>query len=1145
MTFDNVPESISFPKSEEEILAFWKQIDAFQQSLRLSEGRPRYSFYDGPPFATGLPHYGHILAGTIKDVVTRFWALRGYYVERRFGWDCHGLPVEFEIDKKLGIKSPDDVLKMGIANYNAECRSIVMRYSTEWEVTVTRTGRWIDFKNDYKTLNPEFMESVWWVFRQLFDKNLVYRGFKVMPYSMGCHTPLSNFEANQNYKDTVDPAVTVGLRLTTGKFAGHQALAWTTTPWTLPSNLALCVNPALNYVVVTEKKGKTVEGQEPEAPKSYIVAHSCLGSVFGNKLDEYTVGEEFLGEELVGSRYEPLFPYFRETYGDRAFRIVSDSYVKSDSGTGIVHQAPAFGEDDYRVCMEHGVILKGEALPCPIDDTGAFTSAVPEYAGQNVKAADKAIIRALTASGNLFKNVQITHSYPFCWRSDTPLIYRAVPSWFIRVEDLVERLLKNNTDSYWVPEFVQTQRFANWLRDARDWAVSRNRFWGTPLPLWVSEDFEEVVCIGSVEELFELSGVRVTDLHRESIDHITIPSKQGKGDLRRVTEVFDCWFESGSMPYAQQHYPFENKDVFEASFPADFVAEGLDQTRGWFYTLLVISTALFDKPPFKNLIVNGLVLAEDGRKMSKRLANYPDPTKVMDAHGADALRIYLIDSPVVRAEVLRFQERGVQRVVRDLLLPWYNAYRFFVQNADRWSTEAGRPFEHDPSSKTALKLTNLTDRWVLAATHNLISFVTKEMEAYRLYTVVPRLLRHVDQLTNWYVRLNRRRLRGDVLVAEDGSTMPADQEDTLTALRTLFEALFLMTKMMAPFTPFIAEKIYQNLYKCLPTTEEDVRSVHFTSFPVPNPAYFDPEMERAMGSMQRIIELGRVIRERRNVSIKNPLREMIIVDADASEDSPLRADVAMLEEYIRDELNVVRVRFAEPGEFNLNYQASANAARLGRRVGRSMQEIIKSARALPTEDIKKLLAGENITLHGHELTPEDFTLTLRLLSSDESAAEGSVDRESNMDGNIAVLLDLSRDQQLEDIGCARELVNRVQRLRKEAQLSVSDVVHVCLSLEVPAAENAQAAAAAAAAPAAGGKRKKAAPAAGVSAEEMAADREQLVRVLAEQQAFFERTVRSRIITPDQVPEAALPHQIITDVAEIRSTKFVLTFYRAD
>uniref|UniRef100_A0A8C7GKP1 Isoleucine--tRNA ligase, cytoplasmic n=1 Tax=Oncorhynchus kisutch TaxID=8019 RepID=A0A8C7GKP1_ONCKI len=994
-----VPESIHFPSEEKRILQLWKDKDCFQECLKQSKNRPKYTFYDGPPFATGLPHYGHILAGTIKDIVTRFAHQSGFHVDRRFGWDCHGLPVEYEIDKTLDIKGPDDVAKMGIAEYNRQCRMIVMRYANEWENSVTRMGRWIDFKNDYKTLYPWFMETVWWVFRQLYDKGLVYRGVKVMPFSTACNTPLSNFESNQNYKDVQDPSVIVNFPLLEDE--NVCLIAWTTTPWTLPSNLALCVNSELQYVKVKDNS----------TGKVYIMMEARLVALFKTE-EEYTIMDKFPGKTLKGKKYKPLFDYFRKCGETGAFQVVMDSYVREEEGTGVVHQAPYFGAVSISF---NNICQRDQAPVCPVDSSGCFTDEVTDFVGQYVKDADKNIIKWLKERGRLVNSGSFKHSYPFCWRSDTPLIYKAVPSWFIRVEHMVEKLLENNDKCYWVPEFVRERRFGNWLRDARDWAVSRNRYWGTPIPLWCSDDFEEVVCVGSMAELEELTGVKVTDLHRESIDQLTIPSRCGKGVLRRVTEA---------------HYPFENRKEFEDTFPADFIAEGIDQTRGWFYTLLVLSTALFGKPPFKNVIVNGLVLASDGQKMSKRKKNYPDPGLVVENYGADALRLYLINSPVVRAENLRFKEEGVRDVLKDVFLPWYNAYRFLVQNVQRLHKEDGISFLYNEA--TAKRSDNIMDKWIQSFTQSLIQFFKAEMDAYRLYTVVPKLVKFVDMLTNWYVRTNRRRFKG-----ESGT------EDCLGALENLFSVLFSMCRLMAPFTPFITEMMYQNLRHLIDPAsveEKDSSSIHYLMLPLVRESLIDKRIESAVCQMQSVIELGRVIRDRRTLPVKYPLKEVVVIHQDPE---ALR-DITSLQKYILEELNVRQLTLStDKDKYGISLRAEPDHMVLGKRLKGAFKSITASIKELKSEQLETFQKTGSIVVDGQELHEED----LRLMYSFNQTSGSATQYEAHSDSQVLVLLDVTPDQSMLDEGVAREVINRIQKLRKKGHLVPSDEITVYYSCE--------------------------------------------------------------------------------------------------
>mmetsp|Transcript_6447 Transcript_6447/g.11183 ORF Transcript_6447/g.11183 Transcript_6447/m.11183 type:complete len:1126 (+) Transcript_6447:73-3450(+) len=1006
----NPVESPKFASMEEEVLKLWEEIDAFRTSLERNKDKPAYTFYDGPPFATGLPHYGHILAGTIKDVVTRYAHQTGHNVSRRFGWDCHGLPVEYEIDKKLGITTSAQVEEMGIAKYNAECRAIVMRYAGEWRSVVTRMGRWIDFDNDYKTMNISFMESVWWVFGELYKKGLVYRGFKVMPYSTAVHTPLSNFEAKLQYEDVEDPAVVVTFPLVDEPDV--SLVAWTTTPWTLPSNLALVVHPDMIYV----------RAKDVETEKVYILAEALLKELWPatkkkKKTLPYEILEKFEGKTLKDKKYVPLFDYFKDM--KTAFRVLVDPYVTSDAGTGVVHSAPAFGEDDYRVCLLAEVIEKGGVLPCPVDESGCFTDEVTDFKGQYVKAADDNILNMLKKQGRLVKKSKITHSYPFCYRSDTPLIYRAVPSWFIKVEDLHERLCKNNLETYWVPKTVQEKRFHNWLENARDWAVSRNRFWGTPIPIWQSEDGEETVVISSVEELSKVAGREITDLHRESIDDIEIESKQGKGKLKRVTEVFDCWFESGSMPYAQLHYPFENKEVFENGFPADFIAEGVDQTRGWFYTLLVLSTILFDKAPFKNLIVNGMVLAEDGKKMSKRLKNYPDPMDVVNQFGADALRVYLVNSPVVRAETLRFSEKGVRSVVTDVFLPWFNAYRFLAQNTTLFSERNGKAFKLIDVSKSS----NVMDKWILAEANDLLKKFREEMAAYRLYTVVAPLLAFIGNLTNWYLRLNRGRLKGNN--GEDEAQM---------SLSTLYEAILLLVRMMSPFTPFLVETMYQNL-KLLQDEKDREDSVHYLDMPEPNEKLIDEDIQTAVSRMQRVIELGRQARDRRVCPLKLPLNELQVFHSDEK----MLNDLRSLQTYIQEELNVSKVTFISEMTSAVDLNARAEPKKLGKRLGKKFSTVSKAIAALSNDDVSELETKGKLTVEGEEITADDVVV-VREYKGEKERFEPSWSH----DGFLVVLDIQVNEAQIKE-RLLRELVNRVQKARKQAKLSVGDHVDVFYS----------------------------------------------------------------------------------------------------
>lgn len=985
--FDDVPPE-SFDEREKRVLKFWQEDRTFEKSLQQRQNCPLFIFYDGPPFATGLPHYGHILAGTVKDVVLRYKTMKGFYVPRRFGWDCHGLPVENEIEKTFGLSGASSIEEFGIARFNEECRSIVLRYTEEWKTTVNRMGRWVEFDRTFRTMDQPFMESVWWVFKQLYEKGLVYEGLKVMPFSAKLGTPLSNFEASENYKEVDDPSLTIAFH--SREQENTYFLAWTTTPWTLVSNLALMVNPLIEYAEIIDHASK----------RHYILASARLPSHYKNT-EDYTLIRTFPGAELEGQQYIPLFDYFRDRERQGAFRIILEDSISVEEGTGIVQTAPAFGEVDFYACQRANI----EPV-CPVDNNGQFTAEIPEYRGLFVKDADKEIIRHLKQEGVVFHQGTCHHRYPFCPRSDTPLIYKAIRTWFVAVEKIKDRLLAANDQIHWTPTHVQYGRFGKWLAGARDWAISRNRYWGTPIPLWRADD-GEIIVIGSVQELEELTGKKLVDLHRHFIDELTF-EKNGKL-FRRIPEVFDCWFESGSMPYAQNHYPFENRELFERNFPADFIAEGLDQTRGWFYTLVVLAAALFDQPPVKNVIVNGLILAEDGAKMSKRLKNYPDPAEVIHHYGADAIRLYLLHSPAVRAEDLAFSKAGVELVLRQVLLPLWNAYTFFVTYARIYQWQPV-PLPEEPAQAI--------DQWMISLLNKLIHEVELGMDEYVLSQAVEPFVNFVDQLTNWYIRRSRRRFWEE-----------QDTPDRAQAFATLYYVLLELVKIAAPYVPFISETIYQNL-----RTPDMPTSVHLCDFPHYQKQRRCEKLEAEMEAVQVIVSLGHGLRKEHKFKVRQPLPAAHL----ASSDDRILSFLQDQQHLIADELNVKKVTFSKDEKEFVSLKAKPNFRVLGKKVGKLMKAAQLAIEQFNQEQLHELLEGRSVEI---DLEGQPLTLTSEDVQVERAVHESLI---AANQGLMTIALDTHLDDELLLEGLAREIVNKVNTMRREANLAVTDRIKLSM-----------------------------------------------------------------------------------------------------
>lgn len=1032
----SVAPSPRFPEIERDVLDFWEADQTFRASIEQREGDDEWVFYDGPPFANGLPHYGHLLTGYAKDVFPRFQTMIGKKVDRVFGWDTHGLPAELEAMKQLGITEKSEIEAMGIDVFNAKAKDSVLKYTHEWQDYVTRQARWVDFERGYKTLDLGYMESVLWAFKTLFDKGLAYEGYRVLPYCWRDETPLSAHELRMDddvYQNRQDPSVTVTFPLTGAKaealgLTAVRALAWTTTPWTLPTNLALAVGPDIEYVVlpagpngaadVHAAAGTTDAAIEASAHR-YLLARELLGGYVKDlgyeSLDDAlaAVDATVRGAELEDVTYDRLFDYYAdtETYGtENAWRILVDDYVTVSDGTGIVHQAPAYGEDDQRVAGAAGIptILS-------LDDGGKFLPNVTDVAGQLWMDANTPLIRLLRTEGRLLREQSYVHSYPHCWRCRNPLIYKAVSSWFIRVTDIKDDLLANNEQITWVPENVKHGQFGKWLEGARDWSISRNRYWGSPIPIWKSDDpeYPRVDAYGSLEELERDFGTLPRnpegeiDLHRPYIDDLTRPNPDdptGKSTMRRIEDVFDVWFDSGSMPYAQVHYPFENQEWFDSHSPADFIVEYIGQTRGWFYVMHVLSTALFDRPAFTGVSCHGIVLGNDGYKMSKSLRNYPDVSEVLDRDGSDAMRWFLMSSSVLRGGNLAVTEEGIRSGVREFLLPLWNSWYFFATYAN-----AATPGGYEATWRT--DSTDVLDRYILARLGDLVRDVRADLEGLDSTTASARLRDFAEVLTNWYIRRSRDRFW------EGSST---------DAFDTLYTVLETLTRVAAPLVPLISERVWQGL--------TGGRSVHLQDWPDDTAFPAADEIRDAMDAVRELSSVGNALRKKEKLRVRLPLARLTVV-------SPLAATLGQFEDILREELNVKSVELVEQSattalDYGISHRLSVNARAAGPRLGKNVQTVIKAAKAGDWSETDGVVVAGGIALE-----PSEYELALETTGRPEGEALALVPT-----GGF-VLLDTQTTPELEAEGLARDIIRAVQDTRKNAGFDVSDRIQLVLTFQ--------------------------------------------------------------------------------------------------
>jgi isoleucyl-tRNA synthetase len=996
--YPTVAAQPDFPGIEERIGERWEREGTFFTSIAQREDHPgatEFVFYDGPPFANGLPHYGHLLTGFVKDAVPRYRTMRGDVVHRRFGWDCHGLPAEVEAERELGIAGHPEITKFGIAAFNEVCRTSVLRYTDEWRRYVSRQARWVDFDNDYKTLDRTYMESVMWAFKTLWDKGLIYEGFRVLAYCWRCETPLSNTETRMDdvYQDRQDPALTVGFELLDGPWAGTRVLAWTTTPWTLPANLALAVGADIEYAVV-DRGGQL-----------YLLAADRLAA-YAAELGDMVVAT-VRGAELVGARYVPLFDFFTDTarFGTaEAFQVIDAEFVSTEEGTGVVHLASGFGEDDQVACNAAGI-----PTLVPMDEHGRYTAEIVPWVGEHVFEANPLVTRHLKEAGAVLRHETYDHPYPHCWRCSQPLVYRAISSWFVEVTKFRDRMVELNEQITWVPEHLQHGSFGKWLENARDWSISRNRFWGSPIPVWRSDDptYPRVDVYGSLAELEADFGVIVADLHRPAVDELVRPNPDdptGRSMMRRVPEVLDCWFESGSMPFAQVHYPFENTQWFEDHYPGDFIVEYTGQTRGWFYTLHVLATALFDRPAFQTCVTHGIVLGSDGLKMSKSLRNYPDPMEVFDAYGADAMRWYLLSSPILRGNDFSVTAAGLRDTARQVLLPLWNAWYFLalyanvaghqgVSRASLRASEAIGAVVRPPAEAS----THVLDRYVLAKTRQLVTSMTASMDAYDLFGACAAIRSFTEVLTNWYIRRSRQRFW-------DGD---AD------AIDTLHTVLDVVVRVGAPLLPYVAEEIHDGLH-----AGRRVGSVHLRDWPSADELPADDELVEAMDEVRDVCSATLSVRKAHGRRVRQPLSTLTVAVPDAARLTPF-VDI------IADEVNVRDVQLTDDVAAVAGQVLQVVPATIGPRLGPHTQDVIRAVKAGEWR-----LEGERIVAGGHWLEPGEFTLTIVADDERPSTTLGG--------GTGVIVLDVDVTPELEQEGRARDLIRLVQQARRDADLAVTD-----------------------------------------------------------------------------------------------------------